>query len=264
MIISHKHKYLFIEIAHTGSSAISDTLCELYDGKTILHKHANYREFEKNASEEEKNYFVFAAVRNPLDDAATSYQKYINYPREKYKGNKRNEKICDFIKNDDNDFGDYLKAFYMHPYTNQLNDNKRYCNYIMRYENLSEELSKVLRLLGIKEIKPLPTRNKTEGKKNYLEYYPKEKDVIMHVKKNFGPFMSEWGYNFPQSWSDIDINSTTRLITQIEYEFIKKVTLHSSKYENYSSKSGDGGFLLKQMNNLKNLTEALYQKINEK
>ena len=54
MIISHKYKYLFIETPHTGSTAISNELQENYDGQRILHKHAYYFEFARQASEEER------------------------------------------------------------------------------------------------------------------------------------------------------------------------------------------------------------------
>jgi hypothetical protein len=42
-------------------------LCELYDGEKILSKHSRYHEFLKIASEEEKKYFVFSGIRNPMD-----------------------------------------------------------------------------------------------------------------------------------------------------------------------------------------------------
>ncbi len=57
MIISHKHKYLFVELPRTGSTAIYEELCQHYDGTQILFRHATYDDFLKVASEEEKKYF---------------------------------------------------------------------------------------------------------------------------------------------------------------------------------------------------------------
>lgn len=37
MIISHEHKYLFIEIPLTASWAVRKELCEFYGGEAILH-----------------------------------------------------------------------------------------------------------------------------------------------------------------------------------------------------------------------------------
>ena len=54
MVISHKHQYVFVELGHTGSTAISQELCELYGGETIPHKHATYRDLQWVVSPEEK------------------------------------------------------------------------------------------------------------------------------------------------------------------------------------------------------------------
>jgi hypothetical protein len=65
MIISHRHRYVFVEVPRTGSTAVSAELRENYDGHEILRKHASYRDFLRVASEEERGYFTFSAVRNP-------------------------------------------------------------------------------------------------------------------------------------------------------------------------------------------------------
>ena len=78
MIISHKHKYIFVEIPRTASTAIATELCLNYDGQKILHKHSLYPEFLRIANDEEKTYFVFAGVRNPLDVIVGRYFKLKN------------------------------------------------------------------------------------------------------------------------------------------------------------------------------------------
>src|SRR6056297_762692 len=138
MIISHKYKYLFIEIPRTGSSAISQELQKYYDGISILRKHATYMEFEKIASAEEKQYFVFTGVRNPLDDAASIYLKLGNNHRGVFSNEKKRLKHggyvtkrmlvkYNFVTRQGNDFNAFLKRFYRLPYTSYLNVNKPYC-----------------------------------------------------------------------------------------------------------------------------------------
>lgn len=51
MVISHKHKYLFIEFPLTGSTSVSKALIENYDGERILHKHSSYFDFCKVATD---------------------------------------------------------------------------------------------------------------------------------------------------------------------------------------------------------------------
>jgi hypothetical protein len=71
MIISHIHKYLFVELPRTGSTAISRELLQNYQGVKILRKHATYFDFLKRKARREK-YFVFSGIRNPLDDAVSA------------------------------------------------------------------------------------------------------------------------------------------------------------------------------------------------
>lgn len=75
MIISGEHRYVFVELPRTGSTAIRKELLNQYGGRKILQKHSTYQEFLRTANEEEKRYFVFSGVRNPLDDAVSHYFK---------------------------------------------------------------------------------------------------------------------------------------------------------------------------------------------
>ena len=75
MIISHKYKYLFIGLPFSASSAITKELHAKYDGKPFLRKHSLYHEFEKVATKEELDYFVFAVLRNPMEIVVTVYEK---------------------------------------------------------------------------------------------------------------------------------------------------------------------------------------------
>ena len=60
MIISHKHKFLFIGLPFSASSAISKELHLQYEGESLLRKHSLYYEFKKGATKKELEYFVFA------------------------------------------------------------------------------------------------------------------------------------------------------------------------------------------------------------
>ena len=81
MIVSHEHRYVFIEVPHTASVAISTELRENYDGQRFLRKHATYRDFLRQATPEQRGYFAFAAVRNPLDVAVSRYYRFKFKPR---------------------------------------------------------------------------------------------------------------------------------------------------------------------------------------
>ena len=71
MILSDEHRYLFVELPHTGTTAISRELQEHYGGRPILIKHARYHQFRKIATREQKSYFVFSCIRNPAEEAVS-------------------------------------------------------------------------------------------------------------------------------------------------------------------------------------------------
>ena len=64
-----------VQLPHTGGSAVAAEICENYDAERILRKHSRYHEFLRIASPEQAAYKVFAAIRNPMDEAVSIYFK---------------------------------------------------------------------------------------------------------------------------------------------------------------------------------------------
>ena len=226
MIISHTHQYLFVELPRTGSTAISAELCELYDGQSILHKHATYYDFLKMASPHERTYFVFSGIRSPLDDAVSLYFKYKTDHRRRYTNPKKIAKrnwllrfFFDaryrFIKDAEADFPTYFRRYYRVPFNNWSGLSHKQFNFVIRFENLSADFEKALRMIGIEPKRPLPAANPTAGrKKDYLAYYTPE--AARHARRIFGPFMKEWSYEFPAEWGDAAIPWWS----EVEYRFL--------------------------------------------
>lgn len=215
MIVSHKHRYLFVEIPHTASTAISRELRENYAGISILTKHATYPDFLKQATAEEKSYFVFAGIRNPLDETVSIYFKYKSNHKQDYTTPRRLAKYggsitgnvvsrYEFIQTSGADFATYFKKYYKLPYYSLISLSCKYCNFIIRFENLQEDFARALELMGLEQVRPLPQANKTAQRRAGFEtYYPPS--LIGQAKRVFGPFMKEWGYEFPPEWGE---NST--------------------------------------------------------
>lgn len=218
MIISHKHKYLFVELPHTASTATSKELCENYDGIPILRRNAYYHEFLKIANAEEKTYFVFSCIRNPLDQSVSFYFRLKTNHKANYTNPKRLRKIeghvtntdlrkFDYIGNTNADFPTYfkkfysLKKFYRFPYDNPSRLSHKDFDFIIRFENLQDDFSKVLKLIGIEQKRALPLVNKTSEKRDdFLSHYTPE--IYDQARRVFGPFMKKWGYDFPPEWGD--------------------------------------------------------------
>ena len=226
MIISHKHKYLFVEVPQTGSVAISHELRDQYCGEPILEKHSFYSDFLKIASPEEKKYFVFAGVRNPLDDIVTWYYKLkTNYGEEFTNQDKRKKirlirrligtRMFEDIHSKGMDFQTFFMKYYKIPYNNFASLILGHYDFLIRFENLQEDFARVLQILGLEPKRLLPVKNSTKGRnKDFWSYYTPE--MIPRAKRIFGPFMKQWGYEFPPKWGDCSLTWWAKS----EYEFI--------------------------------------------
>lgn len=241
MVISHKHRYLFIETPRTASFAISKELCDKYDGHAIMQRHSHYFEFERIATTEEKKYFVFSTIRNPLDEIVSLYFKlktdhrgaYTDPNRSLLKGGhvtRQMKKKYDFIYRNNANFEIFFKRFYRLPYNSFLYLNRKYCDFIIRFENLQEDFSRVLEILNIPQKRSLPRTNITaEKEESYLAYY--SPSCIDHAKKVFGPFLVDWGYPFPKKWGDYSVTK----FKHWRYQFVSQLRVLYWRYIRWSS-----------------------------
>lgn len=213
MIIGHEHKYVFVELPRTGSTAISSELTKYYGGEPILKKHATYRDFAKIATSQEQRYFTFSAVRNPMDKIVSLYFKYKTNQRnyesnETYKNSnflvtRLMKSQYRFVKERDASFAEFFMRFYKLPYDDWSSLDHDKMDFVMRFENLAEDFSEVLRRLDIEPVRELPVVNKTAGKKQeYWGYF--EPDIRPRAQWVFGPYFRRWGYEFPESWQAED------------------------------------------------------------
>jgi hypothetical protein len=208
MIISHRYRYIFIEVPLTGSWAIRQELCNYYGGEPILHKHATYEEFLHKATTHEKNYFSFATVRNPLDAAVSQFFKL----KTNYKGvftdslaiaellvDQVDLKKFRFIQATNASFEDYFRRYHRRPYQTMMDRSVKRLSYVIRYERLQEGFSEVLQILGLEQVQPVPVVNKTPGRcPDWQSYYTP--GIIEQAKHKFGPCMRRLGYQFPVEW----------------------------------------------------------------
>ena len=214
MIISHLHKYVYIEFPQTGSSTVAKELMANYEGERILFKHAQYHEFLKNATEEEKGYYAFSAIRNPMDVVVSTYFKTLTdhdgFLNNKVKHGKWLRRIAmplkrrltgrDVISNKLN-FEEYFLKYFKLPYSAWSIMDHKDLNKVMRFERLSEDFTEAIGEMGIPLVRPLPVYNKTDKKeKDFTEYF-ESLEAKKRAVKVFGPYMEEWGYTFPESWA---------------------------------------------------------------
>jgi hypothetical protein len=229
MIISHAHRYVFVELPRTGTTAVEKELKEHYDGQVVMNKHSTYEQFLRVATEDQKQYFVFGSIRNPMDDAVSRFFKIKSnhsFRHTRLKSIKRRKGAVEryedllfrYVQGGDVDFPTFFKWVYRFPYDNWASLNHKDFDYIIRFENLSDDFSGLLEKMGIEQVRPLPVRNTTKIRdRDYLSYYTPETRV--QARRVFGPFMKRWGYEFPADWGQEDVP----WIHEVQYDFAHRV-----------------------------------------
>lgn len=218
MKVSHKYRYVFVELPQTASSAVGLELLENYSAENFKEKHALYREFSKTANNEEKDYFVFSSIRNPMDVVVSKYLKYLNnhhnyHSKKRRILNGRLDRIISpirennrykWIQKNNATFDQFFEKYYSWPYTNWSVVEHHKFDYVMRFEDTENDFKKVLKKINIPLVRELPIRNKTENKREAHTYFESERsrEKAQYI---FGPFMQLWGYTFPSEWGEIKI-----------------------------------------------------------
>lgn len=226
MIISNKHKYIFIELPRTGTTAIASELLENYDGEEIFKKHTTYRHFLKNCSKEKNNYYAFSCRRNPIDrifsyyekmkngyydykwtkDSISTYEKYSLLPTVKW------------IQQNDISFDEYLNKKFKLPYCDwSILDHAR-LNYVIDFEDLNNGFKSVLNELEIDIIRDLPEKNVTKEKRKIEDVL--NKVSTKELARVFGPYLIE-NRLYYENYNMDDIKSNVTSIDRMKYQISK-------------------------------------------
>lgn len=212
MIVSSAHRYVFVEVPHTGSTAIAAELCQHHGGRPLLAKHSAYSEFWHIATPEERRYRAIVGVRNPLDSTVTDYLRYRANPRGHFTNPRLRAESGGWVREAHlerfrfvqagHDFTDYFWRFIAasRPYYNFSLASPRPFDFVIRHETLPESFAECLRSLGLAPTRPLPRKNATPAKRaDFASYYAPE--IQPFAARVFGPFMAQWGYSLPEDWS---------------------------------------------------------------
>ncbi len=212
MILSHEHRFVFVEVPQTGTTAIAKELITSYGAEDVLHKHAHLSEFLRAASPEERRYKVGVSLRHPLDRLYSYFLKLRNDHLGEFSDPGRyvenggwvtvadRERLA-FIRETDGDFGAYLRRFHVggRPSISQYNWGRRRYDYTIRFTRLNEGFHGFLREVGVEPKRDLPAVNVTKGReRDFFSLYPVE--LRPEIVRVFGPLVHEWGYDFPADW----------------------------------------------------------------
>lgn len=186
MIISHKHKFIFIKTQKTAGTSIETYLSQFCDENDIVTPfgrpeeghiprnwqgfHSHIQAFEVKAILQENiwnNYFKFCFERNPWDKTISHFY----FRKYRHAGSAQT-------------FEDYLEqknfCFNYPKYTDQ--SGAIIVDRVGKYENLNDELSEILPSLGIPFKMSLNIFAKTgyrQNRKPYQEFYTHEQKNII-------------------------------------------------------------------------------------
>tara|TARA_B100002019_G_scaffold287896_1_gene300602 strand:+ start:662 stop:1243 length:582 start_codon:yes stop_codon:yes gene_type:complete len=191
-MISHKHKFIFIEVPKTGTTTICYVLKKHFCGlqpSVYPDKHLPVDQYKKMFPKEMQTYFKFGFVRNPWSRVVSLFH--------------RNEGVQMRKRMTFVEFVDWIQLATdtsvkcnKFPKKNMLGffeiNNKVNVDFIGKYENLQEDFNIICDKIGIQR-QELPHINKSEHK-HYTEYYDEETKKI--VAKKFEKDIEYFGYKF--------------------------------------------------------------------
>jgi hypothetical protein len=216
MIISHTHKYIFIKSWKTAGTSVEAALSHYCSGDDIVtplgdyqfnrdeknewvHQSMNAGEFHQHdtaltiknrvPAEIWNNYFKFSIARNPWERVVSSFDWHSRRNPE-FVPRKRLFHKFGFPFNELKEirkiFSRYVKEDVKTNDDFYLIDGQLCVDYVIRYENLDENLKEICRMIGLPEI-TLPLLKSGFRKKSfhYTEYYDDESiEIVAERHKN--------------------------------------------------------------------------------
>ena len=229
MVISDKHRFVFVNLPQTASTALSRELVDQYDAREFCFKHALYRtDYLKAANAEQKKYRVISGLRNPIEITVSTYFKVRSDHEGRYSDTKANKIQHGFLRKhvmlwwnsrsnkEFNEkglsFADWFMRNHRIPYASwSILDHHRF-DKVIRYEHLQEDFADALQRLGVAQTRPLPVGNKTAKEaKPYAAHFDTEASR-RRAKFVFGPYMQQFGYTFPAEWDHIKVPTSAFLM----------------------------------------------------
>lgn len=179
MVISHKHKYVFVGIPFSASSSITKELITNYQGESILNKHSNIQTLIKETNININDYIVFGVYRSPHKILISRYNKRRNNPDNRFTDpkfliengghvSKKAQKMSKLIREGNLSFAQFMNlSFHIVPYDNEFTMNAPFFNFIIDFDNLESDFIKVLNLIGLEPGKKLNKINITNKRDDF-------------------------------------------------------------------------------------------------
>lgn len=186
MIISRRHKFIYIAIGKTGTTTIETALRKF--NEVNVPKHTHISDLKRLTGIDHQAYFKFCFIRNPWDRLVSIYvqsQKPINLEnadRRYLHEIANNHSFKEFIKILNTDRRELLISKSFESYVVDDETGQFKIDFLGRYENLQSDFDKACELLKIPK-KNLPVQN-PDPRQHYSWFYDNEsKDIVASIFK---------------------------------------------------------------------------------
>jgi hypothetical protein len=86
-------------------------------------------------------------------------------------------------------------------------------DFVIRFERIADDFDAALRMIGIEPVRRLPQLNSTSARsRSFADYYSPQ--AIQRARRIMGPYMEQWGYEFPPEWNISPPSRSDRLAYQ--------------------------------------------------
>ena len=204
MIISHKHKFIFLKSTKTAGTSLEVSLASVCGPEDIIttitkdglpkdysHPHRNDKKFKPHIPPLRiiskididiwNEYYKILAIRNPWDRVVSYWYWNVGKYKKTYT------------------FSEYVKSKRIHSllrwYKIVPHDRKTCVDFLIRFEHLNEDFSKLCDLLKINPIElPHAKGNFRTNKKPYQKHYSNETKKI--IANRYREEIELFNYNF--------------------------------------------------------------------
>jgi hypothetical protein len=199
VIVSHEHRFVYVQVPQTGSSAIGSWMIDHLDGVSVLRKHTTLPQARRLLGSSIDGYLVIASVRDSLDQFVSSYFKTLNRPPT---GNgsggwfglrATSTARVRWAQSGNPTLDSYIDQFVRRPHAPVYTVSLRAADLVLRYEEIESASQYLAAALGTGELPPVPHLNPTDRKRSDLAELasPERFDRVVRFHR---PYRHEWGY----------------------------------------------------------------------
>jgi len=210
VIISRQHRYIYVQVPQTGSTAVGNFLVAHADGHSVLRKHTTLDEARRMYGPEIHDFTVIASVRDPVDQLVSSFYKLVGTASTSVSVGASNTPRRSWALAAPRTLDDYVSHFVRHVHAPGWVRSARDADVLVRFEDLEAGVAEIFRRIGVPQASSVPRENETPRKASQaLGPQALERLAVL-----YGPFAREFGYGIGGSAAKF------RLTRQIQYEIV--------------------------------------------